>query len=98
MKKVPIATVKRFFKDNIGREIEAEWPSIKIVGNLGTTELKHPRTKRTIKSMKGNEVAFQTEKGISFLKFGKGDAAFMDENTIELFCGEDNQLAVRYIF
>ena len=96
MEKISIAALKRFFVSNVGREIEAEWPNIKIVGNLGTVEQKLPRTKRTIRSVKGNEVSFDTEKGISFLNFRKGDYAFMGNGVIEIYCGGDNQLAVKY--
>lgn len=100
MQKISIAEVKRFFAGNIGREIEAEWPEIKVIGNLGDTAMKHPRTKRTIKSVKGNEIQFDTEKGISYLKFGKGDYVLCDDinniKIIEFYCGLDNKLAVRY--
>ena len=96
MEKISIAGLKRFFQSNIGRKIEAEWPEIRIVGNLGVVEQKFPRTKRVIKAVKGNEVLFDTEKGVSYLHFGKGDYAYIGNGVIEIYSGEDNKLAVRY--
>ncbi len=98
MKKVSLAEVKRIMQSNIGREITAKWPGSIIYGNGNNTRIAGKKESRIIQSVtKSGVINMKTPRGISELRFSKGDIAYMGDGIIQLFDAR-NELCVSYLF